>query len=310
MKKCDVFRAGILMMALAFVFSGCSKDDDQELRDQEMRILQQYLKDNNITQEPTASGLYYLPITEGTGTRPMEFFIADLDYTIELVDGTVLGTTYEDVATVHDIYFDEILYGPIRLLIGNTGRPGLDEGLQLMSVGGKAQFIVPSDINGFGKSSTALSPSYSTHIYKIDLIAAFDDPEEFQAEQISMYLTDHAVDSVFITESGLHYIEMQSGEGELIKDGDNVEIRYTGSYLDGRIFDSNLEGTIMSLRMPADNYIDAWDEALKLMRKGSRAKIIVPYELGYKDTGSGDRRIPPYKTLVFELEIEDVVSPG
>jgi len=53
--------------------------------------------------------------------------------------------------------------------------------------------------------------------------------------------------------------------------------------------------------MPADGFIEGWDEALRLMQPGTQARIIVPYQLGYGENGYG--KIPRYKTLVFDLEI-------
>ena len=99
-------------------------------------------------------------------------------------------------------------------------------------------------------------------------------------------------------------IEDFPGEGKLIKNGDIVDLRYTGAFLDGRVFDSNVDGNVMTVDMPAEGYIPAWDEALKLMRNKGRAKFIVPYDLANGASGQGP--IPPYMTLVFDREIEDV----
>lgn len=308
MKKSVLVRAGVFLLAVAVLLQGCNKDNDQELRDKVMRQLQQYIEDNNITQEPTASGLYYILITEGTGTRPENNFYVDIDFTRELIDGTVLLTSHEDVARDNGLYDGSVIYGPIRLIAGNTGIPGLNEGLMFMREGGKATMIMPSDINGFGGQSASNSPPYSTHIYTVDLVNAFDDPVQFESDQITDYLDEHGIDSAYVTESGLYLIENNPGTGELVKDGDIVELWYTGTFLDGRVFDTNVGEQVMSVPMPAEapTYIEAWDEALKLMREKGEAKIIVPYELAYGEYGQD--KIPPYMTLVFDLEIEKVLT--
>ena len=290
---------------VSLLFQGCKKDDTQELKDQEMRLLEQYISDNNITEEPTESGLYYIEITEGTGNGVAKDYIVDFEYTTKLVDGTVIGTSYEDVAISHDVHNENTLYGPIRLKVGHTMVPGLDEGLTFMKEGGVAELILPSSINGFGGYSSGLSPAYSTHIYTIDLINSFNDPEIFQTNQIILYMEENNIEDEVITESGLIYIEQMAGLGEYIKNGDIVELWYTGTFLDGRVFDSNVDGTVMTVDMPADTYIPAWDEALKLMQNGTRAQIIIPYDIAYGANGSGP--IPGYMTLVFEIEIEDVL---
>ncbi len=291
---------------MPFFFPGCDKDNDEELKEQEMRLLEQYLVDNDLdTLQPTASGFYYIELTEGTGTVAGQNYWVDFDYIAELVDGTVIGTSYQEVAEENGIYNSNYIYGPLRLKVGYTGVPGLDEGFPYMREGGKAKMILPSNINGFGKMSTDLSPAYSTHIYTIDLIHAFNDPETFQTNQIILYMQEKGIEKPLVTESGLYYIEIAAGEGEYIQNGDVVEVWYTGSFLDGRVFDTNIGGNVLTVDMPATNYIPAWDEALKLMQNGTRAKIIVPYQLGYQDVATGP--IPPYSTLVFDVEIESVV---
>ena len=62
MRKSEIMKIGIFGIMAASLLTGCIKDDTQELKDQEMRLLQQDLDRNNITAVPSTSGLYYLPI--------------------------------------------------------------------------------------------------------------------------------------------------------------------------------------------------------------------------------------------------------
>ena len=306
MERNGLLKAGYILILLALVFQGCKKDDDQALKDQELRQLQQYLDDNNITQEPTASGLYYLEINEGTGASVEIEDFADIEYTAVLIDGALIYTSHEDVAVSNNLFDPDKIYGPIRLQVGTISIIGLNEGLTMMKEGGKATMIMPSDINGFGSSTIGPSGPYSTHIYTVELVHSFDDPAAFQDTMIAAFLVENEIDSVLVTESGLHYIEDSIGEGELITSGNMVELWYTGYFLDGRVFDSNLETGVMRVDMPASGYIPAWDEALRLMRKGTEATIIVPYQLGYGPYAQG--QIPGYQTLVFDIKIYNVVT--
>jgi FKBP-type peptidyl-prolyl cis-trans isomerase FkpA len=72
------------------------------------------------------------------------------------------------------------------------------------------------------------------------------------------------------------------------------------------VFDSNVGEQPLSVPMPANYFIEAWDEALRLMRDGTKAKIIAPYELAYGPEGR--EQIPPYTPLVFDLHINSVGS--
>jgi FKBP-type peptidyl-prolyl cis-trans isomerase len=307
-----IYGAWIVLFSIALLIQGCDRgNDDQELIEQEQRLLEQYLEENNITQEPTSTGLYYIPITEGTGTQAEFEYIVDINYAAELLDGTILFTSYEDLAIEHNLFNPLTLYGPIRTLAGWTGIPGLDEGLTYMKEGGKAMLIMPSSINGYGGSSYGRSPAYSTHIYTIELIHAFNDPEKFEQEQIAEYLDSNDVDSakLTVTETGLHFIEIGAGTGDLINADDDVDLWYTGRFIDGRVFKSNIGSSPLMVPIPAVPYfIPAWDEALRMMKEGGKARIIVPYELGFGESGSQEERVPPYMTLVYDLHVEKVTT--
>ena len=307
MRKIEVFKLGILGIMSALLLTGCKKDNSEEMIAQEMRLLQQYLIDNNITQEPTASGLYYVPIREGTGISPDEGTFIEIHYVGELIDGTVFTTSYQETAETNGINDTEFLYGPARLQLGYIGQAGLNEGIQLMKVGGKAMFILPSSVAMGGYSSGSV-PAYSTLIYTIELLEAFDDPEKFEQEKIWDYLKEGAFDNVDSTESGLYYIRDSIGTGEFFVDGNEVKVFYTGKFLDGRVFDSNVDGEVYSITLPDAYIIDGWNEGIKLMRNGEKGTLIIPYHLGYGQDGRYDQYgrvvIPPFMTLVFDLETE------
>ena len=87
MKKKILLKAGYILVLLALVFQGCKKEDDsQAAKDQELRQLQTYIEANNITQEPTASGLYYIELVEGSGREAADTYFADLEYAEQVND--------------------------------------------------------------------------------------------------------------------------------------------------------------------------------------------------------------------------------
>ncbi len=139
MRKIEVYKIGILGIMLALMLTACNKDDSEELKAQEMRMLEQYLIDNNITQEPTASGLYYIPIEEGTGISPEIGTFIEILYTGELLDGTVFTSSIKTTAESYDIYDENFLYGPTKLQLGYIGVVGLNEAIGLMKVGGESK---------------------------------------------------------------------------------------------------------------------------------------------------------------------------
>jgi FKBP-type peptidyl-prolyl cis-trans isomerase len=307
MRKIEIFKLGIFGFMAAVFLTACIKDDTQELKDQEMKLLQQYIDRNNITAVPTASGLYFIPITEGTGISPDFGTWIEIYYTGELLDGTVFSTSFEETAESNSIHDEDFLYGPTRLQLGYIGISGLNEGIQLMKVGGKAKFILPSSI-AMGGNASGVVPAYSTLIYTVELLEAFDDPEKHEQEKIWEYLKQASFENVDSTESGMYYIMESAGTGELFADGNHVNVWYTGKFLDGRVFDSNIGEKAYPFTVPGSYNIAGWQEGIKLMRNGEKGTFIIPYNLGYGEQGRYDGfgrvLIPPYMTLVFEMETE------
>jgi len=107
------------------------------------------------------------------------------------------------------------------------------------------------------------------------------------------------------TESGLQYAIVEPGEGENAKDGNVVTVNYSGYLQDGTKFDSSVErDEPFSFVIGSKQVIPGWDEGIKLGKKGSKLRLVVPPELGYGDMNIG--KIPPKSTLIFDIEILDI----
>jgi len=105
------------------------------------------------------------------------------------------------------------------------------------------------------------------------------------------------------TDSGLQYIDRKEGEGERARDGDMVEVHYTGTLKDGKKFDSSRDrDEPFSFKLGARMVIKGWDEGVAGMRVGGKRKLIIPAELGYGARGAGNV-IPPNAELHFEVEL-------
>jgi FKBP-type peptidyl-prolyl cis-trans isomerase len=218
------------------------------------------------------------------------------------VDGTIFGTTDSVIAKANDIFYKDVIYGPVRLIV-NYAISGLQEGFQLMREGQKATMILPSDL-AYGGSSIGVVGPYSTLIFDIQLLHVISDPESYELNLIRNFLDSNDYD-VEPTESGLYYIELEPGNDTLIQNYDVVDLYYRGYFLDGREFDSNFgDSSPLRLTVPNDNIIQGWNEGLQLMSEGSEGIIIIPYDLAYGAQGSNI--IGPYMTLVFDIRIVNV----
>ncbi|UKH25344.1 peptidylprolyl isomerase [Actinobacillus pleuropneumoniae] len=110
---------------------------------------------------------------------------------------------------------------------------------------------------------------------------------------------------VVVTESGLQYEVLTEGTGAKPTADSTVRVHYTGSLIDGTVFDSSVKrGT--PAEFPVGGVIKGWTEALQLMTVGSKWRLTIPQELAYGERGAG-ASIPPFATLIFEVELLDIL---
>lgn len=105
--------------------------------------------------------------------------------------------------------------------------------------------------------------------------------------------------------SGLQYEVLASGNGRKPNATDKVRCHYEGRLVDGTLFDSSVQRGEPAV-FGVNQVIAGWVEALQLMSEGDKWKLYIPYNLGYGEQGAGGA-IPPYSTLVFEVELIEVL---
>lgn len=109
---------------------------------------------------------------------------------------------------------------------------------------------------------------------------------------------------VNVTSSGLQYEVITEGSGPKPAAANTVRVHYEGSLTDGTVFDSSYSRG-EPLEFPLSGVIPGWTEGLQLMNTGSTYRLFIPSDLGYGPQGTGG--IPPYSTLIFEVELIDII---
>ncbi|MFZ0471532.1 MAG: FKBP-type peptidyl-prolyl cis-trans isomerase, partial [Bacteroidales bacterium] len=125
-----------------------------------------------------------------------------------------------------------------------------------------------------------------------------DEGEKFLAENKKR-------EGMLETASGLQYEVITMGTGPKPAAEEVVKVHYTGTLADGTKFDSSVDRGEPAV-FGVNQVIKGWQEGIQLMPVGSKFKFYIPYELGYGEQGTGP--IPPYSTLIFEVELLEIVK--
>ena len=129
--------------------------------------------------------------------------------------------------------------------------------------------------------------------------------EAAKAEEKKFLEENKKREGVIETASGLQYQVVRMGEGPKPTADSKVTVHYTGSLINGKKFDSSYDrGEPTSFRL--SGVIKGWTEGLQLMPVGSKFTFYIPAELGYGAREVGGGLIPPYSTLIFEVELIEI----
>ena len=108
------------------------------------------------------------------------------------------------------------------------------------------------------------------------------------------------------TSNGAIVVATKEGTGASPTAEDTVKVHYTGTLIDGRVFDSSRDRG-QPAEFPLKNVIPCWTEALQKMKVGGRAKVVCPSGVAYGERGSPPV-IPGNATLTFDVELLDIVK--
>lgn len=117
------------------------------------------------------------------------------------------------------------------------------------------------------------------------------------------FLNDNKTkEGVVVLPSGLQYKVEKEGKGPKPVATDMVKVKYKGMDIQGNVFESNEDATF-----GLSQVIKGWTEGIQLMPVGSKYTFYIPYDLAYGERGQ-QPRIGPFATLIFDVELVDIVK--
>ena len=298
---------------IRFYITVLTVDSPEALMKKEVMDVSKYIADKKITVAPSASGVYFIEQAKGTGVKIDSGTWVTANFKVSLIDGK-------------QIFASSDRGEPMVFEFGKRfDTRGFAEGVGQMLKGGKATFIVPSKM-AFGETGNPKAgiPPFTPIVYDVEIVnaqtkadhekqvAADKKKKEQQLETnkkqetslMQKYLKEHSI-TAKPTASGLIYAEKVKGTGARAVAGKKVKVHYTGTLLNGTKFDSSRDkGTPYEFVLGQGQVIKGWDEGIALMNVGGRATLVVPSSSAYGPEDKGI--IPPYSTLVFDVELMDV----
>lgn len=266
---------------------------------------------NNPSEYPgfkkTTSGIYFKLHQLGEDARnpsPGDYITIDIDY-----------------LTMKDSLF---FSGRRKVQVQHPKYKGsVDECFMLMKPGEKATFII--DAKPFFENTLHSSlPSFIGQEEKmkveIDLISlqskqdyenektAFlkwiEDFGAYEKEILNQFINKKHTD-VKPLESGLYKLVIHAGQGKQVETGDTVIVHYEGRFLNGKFFDSTKQrkepfGFVYGTEWQV---VEGLEEAIGTMKEGEKSLFILPSDIAFGRDGSSTGIVPPYTSVVFEVEL-------
>ena len=188
---------------------------------------------------------------------------------------------------------------PISLVLGrHQVIPGWEMGLRGMKEGEKGRLIIPYTIAYGEKGRPPAIPPKSDLIFDIQLM-------KIEADAIPKPFNVEGKDTI-TTKTGLKYILIKKTDAEKTMENDTVILKYVAYFDNGEILESTYErGDSLVTIVGSKSMIPGMMEAVEVLRKGEKARVIIPYQLGFGEEGRPPV-IKPKATLIFDMYIQNV----
>ncbi len=318
-------RCHLVMLMMVIVLSSCLEMDEDPYDQQaklDEQLITEHLESNNITAtKDNSSGIYYEVLKENTNGTPVEpEDVVSIRYVMKTLSGKLIDSLNTVQSPDTTVLFQHAV-DPNKTALYPFG---INYGIRLMNEGEKFRFYIPTGLAYGNYAYKTLIPSEAILIVDTEVVKVASEEEFYTQEKqgIQEYITDNQLEGASEQSSGIFYQKLLEGTGEIIKPGQTASVAYKGLFLNGEVFDESASNSPLGLTIGANNnIIPAFEAGVKLMKKGEKARIFIPSKLAYAESvqiipgiirkdylmkAFGREFLPPYETLIFELEIKDI----
>lgn len=265
---------------------------DQLKKNQE--LVQKYITDNKLSMQQDASGFYYSVDASNTSTKAAVLGnVVSIKYIISTISGTVL-----DSSRIKQNIPQSYIYGVTTSLFNYA--------VNLMKQGNKGLFLFPQYSSSSGEPIKL----------ELTLEAVRTETEYIDYFQATKYPTSNFT----TTSTGVRYVvTTANAAGTSITTGKSVTVKYTGRLLfeSKKIdnlgvlyYDSKFDEGNVVFTTGASQMIPGFEEGVSKLKEGEKGVILIPaaYAYGSKgvSNGTGGYNIPPYASVLFEVEVTSV----
>jgi FKBP-type peptidyl-prolyl cis-trans isomerase len=255
-----------------------AKQNEQEILD--------YINRTSLKAQPSANGtgVYYVVTKSNpSGKSVVAGDEVSLNFKMTLFDGTLVDSSFNTKRASY-------IFGATNAIFGFL------EATSLLKEGESGTFLIPSS-QAWGTSPNGAVPANGCVRIDMKILQLRNEDQ-----QIDDYVTTKKFTVAEKTSSGLRFISTKKdAAGTEIKSGNTVTVKYAGSLINDKQFDS---GTF-DVTIGAKAVIPGFEEAILKLKKGEAGKFILPSSIGYGKNGSGST-IPPYAPLIFDIEVTGV----
>ncbi len=185
--------------------------------------------------------------------------------------------------------------------------PGITEEFKHSESPIQHDLLVQGFLAALKKDTTLFQQEQAEQLIRERREAVKHAKEEAAKAEGTKFLAENATkEGVKTLPSGLQYKVLREGTGAVAEVNDEVVVKYEGRLIDGTVFDSSYERNPQTSKFRPNQVIKGWTEALTMMPAGSKWELYIPQDLAYGERAAG--KIPPFSTLIFTVEVEEVVK--